>query len=68
MRKKHPVGGQRRLRSRFLLLPKTLECGGRRETRWLERATWLEEYVEPFNAFGKAGWKACHWVAQGGVS
>lgn len=41
MRRKLPVGGTVRYKTRFLLLPKLIND----EWRWLERATWLERYI-----------------------
>lgn len=35
-----PKEGDRRIKTRFLVLPKTIN----REVRWLEKATWEEEY------------------------
>lgn len=46
--KKKPYIGQKRVVSRFLFLPKELPIGSRIgtvETRWLERATWMQEYT-----------------------
>lgn len=41
MRWRKPAMGAERVRTAFLLLPKRI--GG--ETRWLETATWVEEWV-----------------------
>jgi hypothetical protein len=41
MRKQYPGKYERRIRSGFLLLPKTIG----RERRWLETAIWEEEFI-----------------------
>lgn len=38
---KHPTLGDRRHKSSFLLFPKRIG----KETRWLERATWTQEWI-----------------------
>lgn len=47
--------GARRVRDGFLLLPRTI--GG--EARWLERATWGEEYTSGYEWLG---WEPICWL------
>lgn len=56
LRKLEPKDGQTRLVTRFLLWPKTmrLEAGKQKETRWLETASWVEEYDQ--------GWDYDIWI------
>jgi len=42
MRRRFYREGSRRVRTAFLWLPRTIDY----EERWLERATWEEEYLE----------------------
>jgi hypothetical protein len=51
--------GDRRKRSGFLFIPRTVYMcrnGGRDETRWLEWATWIERFDGAF------GWETVEWV------
>jgi hypothetical protein len=38
---KEPLINDKRIKSKFLLFPKTIN----EETRWLERADWIEKFV-----------------------
>ena len=56
MRKTLPESGDVRRREGFLLLPRSIE----RDWRWLEWATWREQYVEPY--IYRPYWEATHWL------
>jgi hypothetical protein len=60
MRWTKPEAGQERIRSEFLLLPKTISG----ETRWLERAGWLERYFVPSQSvlFIPPYWYPVRWL------
>jgi len=49
------LAGARRTRKRFLLFPKMIQG----ELRWLETATWEEEFV-----VSTCEWVARRWLAQ----
>lgn len=53
-----PSIGAIRIRKGFLLIPKQING----EFRWLEIATWKEEYGEFPNGWSDWGWKAIGWV------
>lgn len=53
MRWREPAFGVERTRTRFLLLPKRIG----NETRWLEAATWVEEWRGP----GR-WWVGLRWI------
>ena len=52
MRIKKKKNGTRRIKSGFLIFPKTING----ETRWLESATWIEYY------YSKNGWVSSQWL------
>lgn len=54
--------GDTRIRAKFLLLPKTVNG----ETRWLEKATWLEEYDGSWKHYdlGFGEWRGVEWLDQ----
>lgn len=59
------VAGSRRVKTRFLFLPKTIN----RETRWLERATWREEVMKVMDHTNTSwrvsytlAWRAVEWI------
>lgn len=56
------IGGNERKRSGFLLFPLTIKG----ETRWLERAEWVEVYQEPGNEMmvASGNWFPCRWVEE----
>lgn len=56
---KPPVAGDTKSNSGFLLFPMTLEG----ETRWLEFATWTEEYVQVSTGDGDWDyfWNRVYW-------
>ncbi len=59
MKRRIPKVGTLRLRKHFLWLPKTLKLerwGRVKEMRWLEFATWFEEWQDHY----PSGWRA-HW-------
>jgi hypothetical protein len=54
-----PKNGNRRIRTQFLLFPKTIDY----EIRWLEIASWEEEYESNYfnyNEFCK--WQGLRWI------
>lgn len=60
MRIKHeepPKMGDKRERTGFLYLPKTIGL----ETRWLEFASWREEYF-PTGYVGDSAWYPFEWL------
>lgn len=59
--KEHHHYNSKRSRRRFLWLPKTIGL----ETRWLEFATWNEEYVRGSNVSACGDfWKVTHWIGK----
>jgi len=52
-----PKSGDLRVRAKFLLFPKRIGV----ETRWLEWASWVEEYYVDWEV---AFWKPRHWSNQ----
>jgi hypothetical protein len=62
MRKQYPGKYERRIRSGFLLFPKTIG----RERRWLETAIWEEEFIPLYpNLFPDVlygYWKLLKWI------
>lgn len=61
--------GNKRTNEGFLLFPKTLwNPRGFKETRWLERANWVEEVVTVTGAYrGEVfRWRATQWVVEKG--
>jgi hypothetical protein len=58
MRIKHPQDGDERIRSGFLLFPKTID----NETRWLEWTKWLEEWTVVGYHEPSYGWYARMWL------
>ncbi len=57
MRKKHRKNWTKRTKRKFLLLPRTIN----HETRWLEWATWEDEYwVSKGSIIG--WWEAKRWI------
>lgn len=67
-KKRKPPAGDQRVRSGFLLFPRTLrmQFGDREETRWLERAAWMERYIYD-EQLDYSYWEALHWVSLGDV-
>lgn len=64
--KPRPFPGEIRIRTGFLWLPKTCRHDADtplRELRWLERASWVEEYQIPYRAMDE-GWVAQHWMSE----
>lgn len=61
MRWRRPTVGDVRTVRRFLIFPKTLRIAHTqdRETRWLEYATWEEQFK--VNAMGRKHWSAVRW-------
>jgi len=59
MRWKRPKEGQRRIKSQFLLFPKTI----RGETRWLEFASWEEAFFVGMT--GYSWWGEMKWIDKG---
>ena len=61
MRRVWPTEDEERVRSGWLLLPKTMRNRqlGKTEMRWLERATWAETFMI---FTGKSGWYQTHWI------
>jgi hypothetical protein len=56
--KREPEMGTKRLRTAFLLFPKTLlNDRGSDETRWLKHATWTEMYYGNLD-----GWHSFRWI------
>ena len=54
-----PKLGDTRIKSRFLLFPKTID----NTTRWLERASWKELYDDNiYNEFFSPFWSAIEWT------
>lgn len=58
MRWKHPEFLETRIKTRFLIFPKTIE----NETRWLEKATWKEMYIKGLSSTGK--WEELYWIKE----
>lgn len=58
MRKQHPKNMERRVKSGFLLFPKTIK----HETRWLEHASWEEMFVQHFPWRIHGEWKLIRWL------
>ena len=65
MKWKRPVLGDIRKREAFLWFPKTLTKDGTLETRWLERAAWVETYIAGCCFRPDPYWSASHWVSRG---
>lgn len=62
---KNPTVGEKRIHKGFLFLPKWIE----REMRWLEQASWEEEYCaimgNDFNVYGHSTidvWLPVRWI------
>lgn len=60
-----PTFGDERTKTAFLIFPKTI----RRETRWLERASWLEIYKkvsfcdeDGLYLYTGGKWLECYWI------
>lgn len=61
MRKNHPKVGDKRIQTNFLLFPKRVGY----ETRWLEVASWEEEFVRyflPHTLHGDCYWTSTRWI------
>ena len=59
--KKKPELGDERVVTRFLLLPREIDCTG----KWLEIASWRQRYIHDYfidRCFEIRGWEDVEWV------
>lgn len=54
--------GDTRQRTAFLWLPLTVRRGMTLETRWLEKATWLEKVIIAHSLDSSTYWKAVEFI------
>ena len=57
MRKQLPKDRTKRIKTAFLIFPKTIDG----EKRWLEKATW-EEYCLSSDIYGQTFWYGIKWI------
>lgn len=58
--KSKPLNGSKRVKTRFLFWPKTIN----KELRWLEKASWAQKYEvwEDFNYIQSNKWIDQRWI------
>jgi hypothetical protein len=53
---------EKRIRRGFLLLPKTIQHKGKRETRWLEFASWEQRFCGDGGGAMGSFWQDRKWI------